>query len=170
MYKPNEQIDWIVLPIPEDFGKTSPLKRCISSSKDVLNLLKRNKIVTVQDLIDLPYEEIGAMRARVDQKTLVHSIKQELEEYFAPEVVAKGQGADRAQQHPAVAQKVVEITPETLRMVNDIFKAQYNDENRAYHLQDIWRNRYLRIGPPKVHRPPSQPIDIFSTADRKSVV
>ena len=164
MYKPNEQIDWIVLPIPKDFSTTSLLKKCISTSSDVLNLLKRNKIVTVQDLIDLPYEEIGAMRARVDQKTLVHSIKQELEEYFAPEVVAKGQGADRAQQHPAVAQKVVEITPETLRMVNDIFKAQYNDENRAYHLQDIWRNRYLRIGPPKVHRPPSQPIDIFSTA------
>lgn len=164
MYKPNEQIDWIVLPIPKDFSTTSLLKKCISTSNDVLNLLKRNKIVTVQDLIDLPYEEIGAMRARVDQKTLVHSIKQELEEYFAPEIVEKGQGVDRAQQHPPVAEKVVEITPETLRMVNGIFKAQYDDDARAYHLQDIWRNRYLRISPPKVHRPSSQLVDVFSTA------
>ena len=164
MYKPNEQIDWIVLPIPKGFSTTSLLKKCISTSNDVLNLLKRNKIVTVQDLLDLPYEEIGTMRARVDQKTLVHSIKLELEEYFAPEIVEKGQGADRAQHHSPVAEKVVEITPETLRMVNGIFKAQYDDDARAYHLQDIWRNRYLRISPPKVHRPSSQPVDVFSTA------
>lgn len=164
MYKPNEQIDWIVLPIPKGFSTTSLLKKCISTSNDVLNLLKRNKIVTVQDLLDLPYEEIGTMRARVDQKTLVHSIKLELEEYFAPEIVEKGQGADRAQHHSPVAERVVEITPETLRMVNGIFKAQYDDDARAYHLQDIWRNRYLRISPPKVHRPSSQPVDVFSTA------
>lgn len=162
MYKPNERIDWIVLPIPSDFSKNSKLRNSISTSRNVLNLMSRYKLKTVQDLLDFPYEEIDTMKADPTQKGLVHAIKQELEEYFAPYLVEKDH--DDWLKPPQPPSNPLRIPEEKVLQINAILKSQYDDDLFAYQRESIWRNRYRNVIAPVFHVKPTDKYSLYLLA------
>lgn len=162
MYKPNERIDWIVLPIPADFSKNSRLRNCIYTSHNVLNLMSRYKLKTVQDLLDFSYEEIDTMKANPTQKEMVHAIKQELEEYFAPYLVEKDHDEWRPPQQPT--SNPLKIPEEKVLEVNAILKSQYDDDLLAYQRESIWRNRYRNVVDPVFHVKPTDRYSLYLMA------
>ena len=139
MYGPNERIDYIVLPIPSDLGRDSKLRKVISVSDNIHRLLKRNKLITVGDLLDIDYEEIATFRANDTQKTLIHGAKQELEEYLSDKLFEK------EHDFPVSKPSDTFVPDEAVAEINRILKEDYEERLHAYKREDIWRNRYQRM-------------------------